>query len=264
MSLTHTPTISVNGRPISAANIDGEVQYHPAATRREAMVKAAQALIIKELVIQKALQEGLLEASQVSDSEKEYALIDQLIEKSAPPPKATEEECQRYYQANLEKFTTSPLVEAKHILLVADPADLDLRAQAKMLAEQIIISLQAGDGSFSELAAKHSMCPSKEVGGSLGQLSSGQTVPEFQRQLFAADVGLMPSPIESRFGFHVVHLERKVAGKQLPFNMVEGKISQYLNDKVHRKAVAQYIQHLIQQADIKGFSFNGSHSPLMQ
>lgn len=263
MSLTHTPNISVNGRNISAANIDGEVQYHPAATRREAMVKAAQALIIKELVIQQALREGLLEPSQLSDGEEEYALIDQLIEKSAPAPKATGEECQRYYQANLEKFTTSPLVEAKHILLVADPKDLDLRAQCKMLAEQIIQNLQAG-ARFAEMASKHSMCPSKEVGGSLGQLSSGQTVPEFQRQLFAADVGLMPSPIESRFGFHVVHLERKVAGKQLPFNMVEGKISQYLDDKVHRKAVAQYIQHLIQQADIKGFSFNGSHSPLMQ
>jgi peptidyl-prolyl cis-trans isomerase C len=263
MSLTNTPNISVNGRDISAANIDSEVQYHPAATRREAMVKAAQALIIKELVIQKALLEGLLEPSQVSDSEKEYALIDQLIEKSAPPPKATAEECQRYYQANLEKFTTSPLVEAKHILLVADPADLELRAQCKMLAEQIIQNLQSG-ASFAEMAAKHSMCPSKEVGGSLGQLSSGQTVPEFQRQLFAADEGLMPSPIESRFGFHVVYLERKVAGKQLPFNMVEGKINQYLDDKVHRKAVAQYIQHLIQEAEIKGFSFNGSHSPLMQ
>jgi peptidyl-prolyl cis-trans isomerase C len=263
MSLTNTPNISVNGQHISAANIDSEVQYHPAATRREAMVKAAQALIIKELVIQKALHEGLLEPSQVSDSEKEYALIDQLIEKNAPPPKATALECQRYYQANLEKFTTSPLVEAKHILLVADPTDLELRAQCKMLAEQIIVSLQSG-ARFAEMAAKHSMCPSKEVGGSLGQLSSGQTVPEFQRQLFASDEGLMPSPIESRFGFHVVYLERKVAGKQLPFNMVEGKITQYLNDKVHRKAVAQYIQHLIQEAEIEGFSFDGSHSPLMQ
>lgn len=264
MSLSNTPNISVNGQDISAANIDSEVQYHPAATHSEAMTKAAQALIIKELVIQKALQEGILEPSQVADDETEYGLIDQLMEKNAPPPKATELECQRYYQANLEKFTTSPLVEAKHILLVADSSDLEQRAHCKILAEQIIENLQTGNSRFAELATKHSMCPSKEVGGSLGQLSSGQTVPEFQRQLFAADEGLMPSPIESRFGFHVVHLERKVAGKQLPFNMVEVKINQFLNDKVHRKAVAQYIQHLIQEAEIKGFSFNGSHSPLMQ
>jgi peptidyl-prolyl cis-trans isomerase C len=263
MSLTNTPNISVNGRDISAANIDSEVQYHPAATRREAMVKAAQALIIKELVIQKALQEGLLEPSQLSDSEQEYALIDQLIEKNAPPPKATEQECKRYYQANLDRFTTPPLVEAKHVLLVADPSDLELRGQSKLLAEQLIEELQSG-ADFAELAAKHSMCPSKEVGGSLGQLSSGQTVPEFQRQIFAAGLGLMPGPIESRFGFHVVYIERKVEGKQLPYNMVEAKINQYLNDKVHRKAIAQYIQHLIQEADIKGFSFNSDSSPLMQ
>ena len=46
--------------------------------------------------------------------------------------------------------------------------------------------------------------------------------------------------------------------------MVKTKIKQFLDDKVHRKAVAQYIQHLIGEADIQGFNFNPENSPLMQ
>ena len=56
MSLTNTPDITVNGKTISAAMIDAEVQYHPAESRRQAMVKAAETLIIGELVTQKAME----------------------------------------------------------------------------------------------------------------------------------------------------------------------------------------------------------------
>ena len=57
---------------------------------------------------------------------------------------------------------------------------------------------------FAELARQHSACPSKEQGGALGQISKGQTVPEFERQLFRLPAGLCPQPLESRYGFHLV------------------------------------------------------------
>ncbi|MFT6897062.1 MAG: peptidyl-prolyl cis-trans isomerase C [Paraglaciecola sp.] len=264
MSLTNTPEIVINGRKIDAAAIDTEIQYHPAQSRREAMVKAAETLIIRELILQRAEELALLAPSEQPDNEQESNLIDDLMDIEAKVPKATDEECKRYYQANPEKFVTSPLVEAKHILLLAEPKDVDRRAECKIIAEQVIKQLQQKEESFAQLALKYSACPSKETGGSLGQLSSGQTVAEFQRQVFASDEGLLPRPIESRFGLHVVYIDRKVPGKALPFSMVEAKIKQFLNDKVHRKAVAQYIEHLIGEADIQGFSFNPENSPLMQ
>jgi len=89
--------------------------------------------------------------------------------------------------------------------------------------------LQQKEESFAQLALKFSACPSKETGGSLGQLSSGQTVAEFQRQVFASEEGLLPRPIESRFGFHVVFISRKVPGKELPYSMVKAKINATAN-----------------------------------
>jgi len=45
---------------------------------------------------------------------------------------------------------------------------------------------------------------------------------------------------------------------------VKSRIEDYLNKKVERKAIAQYIQLLIADADIEGFDFNVSSSPLVQ
>lgn len=270
--LTDTPEIKVNGKPIPAAAIDTEVQYHPAESRREAMTKAAQSLIIAELLKQRTVTMGLSESDEnlksakddSMDDKQQDANIDKLLQMEVDTPQATEIECQRYYESNTQKFKTAPLVEAKHILISADPEDIEGRAQAKSAAENLLTQLTEGTSQFTELARKYSACPSKEVGGSLGQISHGQTVPEFQRQLFASSAGLMASPIETRYGYHIVFVERNIEGQQLPYDQVKERIAEFLNEKVERKAIAQYLQNLISDANIEGFDFNIENSPLMQ
>ena len=264
MSLTNTPEISVNGHIIPASAIDTEVQYHPAENRRQAMVQAAETLIIGEILVQKAAEKGLSDSIDRNLVDQQPALIDALIDSEVTIPQATEQECQRYFDINGNKFTSSPLIEASHILLPAEPKDLEQRALMQSLAQTLIEKLQTKEATFAELARAHSFCPSKEVGGSLGQLSNGQTVSEFERQVFASDVGLMPTPVESRYGFHVVFIARKVPGKSLSYDMVKDKIETYLNDRVQRKAISQYLHRLVSEADIQGFHFDVEASQLMQ
>ena len=59
-------------------------------------------------------------------------------------------------------------------------------------------------------------------------------------------------------------VDRKIDGKALPYDYVKEKVADYLNEKVQRKATAQYIQNLITDADIVGFVFDVDSSPLMQ
>lgn len=264
MSLTNTPEITVNGSRILASAIDTEVQYHPAETRREAMVQAAQSLIIAEVIAQKIRDIGLNERADRASLEANPELIDQLFAIEIDIPEATAKECERYFKANPEQFTSSPLVEANHILLAADPKDLEHRAETLSVAEIIIDQLKSREISFAEATKKYSVCPSKDQGGNLGQLSNGQTVSEFERQVFAADIGLMTVPVESRFGYHVVEVIRKVDGKPLTYDLVKDKIKKYLNDKVQRKAISQYLHRLIADAEISGFEFNYDVSRVMQ
>ncbi len=256
--------IKVNHQSISENQILQEMQYHPATDHRSAMIEAAQSLIINELLQQRANTLGLnLQLGQNETEQQSDAVVEQLIREDIAIPNASEAECRQYYQSNLNKFCTSPLVAARHILLAAPESDQHLRAQTAEQAEVLIQQLQQGI-DFSTLASQYSACDSKQVGGQLGQLSKGQTVAEFERQVFSANPGLISHPIETRFGFHIVIVDEKVDGQQLPFELVSQRISDYLNEKVKRKAIAQYIQQLIVESDIDGFDFNVDSSPLMQ
>ena len=257
--------IIVNEVTIPEPAIMAEMQYHPAPDKRAAMLKAAESLIIAELLKQRALELGLADEKQLQDHSpaSQDLVLDLLIEREVAIPTASSNECLHYYQQNPERFVTSPLIEVRHMLLPAAPENDDERAKAKQLAEAILTELQQA-ADFAKLAANYSVCSSKDSGGLLGQISKGQTVPEFERQVFKAQPGLMPYPVESRFGLHVVDVLRRIEGDQLPFSAVEQKIQDYLNEKVRRKAIAQYIQSLIIAARIDGYDFALSDSPLMQ
>jgi peptidyl-prolyl cis-trans isomerase C len=259
--------IRVNSTEFDETEIVKEMQYHTAETHTEAKNKATEALIISELLKQRAsvLELGGVDVKAgINDEKDSEAFLEALLALEVEYPKASDDDSRNYYNANPKKFMTTPLIEAKHILLEAAPEDATARSEAIELAEQLIKRLEVDPKLFSELATLHSKCPSAKTAGQLGQLGKGQTVPEFERQLFNCPVGLASAPVESRYGVHVVHIDRRVEGKVLPFEMVKERIADYLNEKVRRKAIAQYIHTLISDADIEGFDFTVSDSPLMQ
>ena len=264
--------IRVNNTEFDETAIVKEMQYHTAETHTEAKNKASEALIISELLKQRAAVLKLDGAGTGADvkvvlsdgQEGEEAFLEKLLALEVDYPKANEDDCRNYFKANPKKFMTTPLIEAKHILLDAAPDDATARSEAIELAEQLIKRLADDSSLFSDLATLHSKCPSAKTGGQLGQLGKGQTVPEFERQLFNCALGLASAPLESRYGVHIVYIDRLVEGKVLPYEMVKERIADYLNEKVRRKAIAQYIHTLISDAEIEGFDFSVSDSPLMQ
>ena len=250
------PEITVNGVLIDENEVLAETQHHPAETKRKALIKAAESLIIGELLRQKAVELELLGADVERNSTEEAAGLSLLIEKEVVVPEATEQEKLRFFEANKGKFMTSPLLQVKHILLAAAPEDVSERINLKDAADKLIDILKSKPSTFGELAKRHSACPSKEQLGSLGQISKGQTVPEFEKAIFAAEEGLVDYAIESRYGFHVVTIDRKIEGVELPYDYVKEKVGEYLMDKVQRKATAHYIQRLLEDAEIEGFNFD--------
>ncbi len=252
--------IKVNQIEISEDAIAAEMQYHGAETQREAMLKAGESLVISELLRQRANELGFYDKESAKD---EDSFSQQLFNHELDCPSASDQDCLNYFKQNPDKFFSSPLVEARHILVAANPADPEASMVGKEKAEKLLRQLQVDGQLFDMLAKQYSDCTSKETGGQLGQLSRGQTVPEFERQVFQCVQGLIAAPIETRYGFHIVKIDHVVPGKALPLEAVEERIRHYLNEKVRRKAIAQYIEQLISSAEIEGFDFNVSDSPLM-
>lgn len=262
--------VRVNGVEISAQAILSEMQYHPAPSATAARHEAATALVVRELLLQAAERLGIsepepLQAAEGTAETREEALIRTVIAREVKTPEPDEAACRRYYENNLRKFRSEDLFEGAHILFMADPADAAATARAKERAEAALAVVLDRPQSFADVARELSDCTSGKDGGNLGQVTRGSTVPEFETFLFNLEEGqICPLPIKSRFGFHIARLDRRIEGRQLPFEMVRDRIAGYLAERVWRRAVRQYIALLIGQADIRGIELEGATSLLVQ
>ncbi|MGJ8535784.1 MAG: peptidylprolyl isomerase [Parasphingopyxis sp.] len=261
--------ISVNGRQVPPEAIAAEAQNHPSDNPETAWTAAAEALVVKTLLLGEAERLGI-EVSELKDDKgrelaPEDARIEALLEQEVKTPKADEETCLRFYEQHKSRFSSPDLAEASHILFAAHQDDETGYAKAVANAQDIIAELKNNPERFATLAKLHSACPSADQGGNLGQLGPGQTVDEFDTFLFNLEEGqLCPVPVKTRYGAHVLKVGRKIAGETLPFEAVRARIADYLEEASWRRAVAQYIGILAGRAELQGLDLQGNASPLVQ
>jgi peptidyl-prolyl cis-trans isomerase C len=257
------PGIEVNGVKISIDEINAEVQYHPAESLFSAKYEAMKALVIREVLIQRAAELGLCERNEAIKHPD--AVIDDLLAHEITVPEADEETCKRYYEQNTKKFCTSPLFEVSHILYIAPPDDEKARSEAREKAQSALDKIKASPGLFEAIAKNESACSSAKDGGRLGQISRDQTMPAFETALFQMQEGeISVDPVASEVGYHIIRVHNRVDGKQLPFENAKNWIAQELHDKSWEKAFNQYVQLLVGRCKISGFRLEGAQSPLVQ
>ena len=263
--LAKPTAVSVNGVEIPRDAIVREVQHHPASKPIVAWQAAARALVIRELLQQRARRLGIAPASGSDDSGRreteEAALIQDLIEREVVTPEPDAATCRRYYEQNRQRFRSRPIYAAAHILFAAFKGDERGYARARRDAASVLAELKARPERFGELARAHSACPSAAQGGVLGQIVDGQTTREFERALAELKPGsISEAPVETRYGLHIIRLDDKVEGTQLPFDSVAGRIADYLRESVASRATAQYIARLASAAEIIGITLDGAEA----
>jgi len=267
-ALPKPKAISVNGVVISRETIAQEVQNHPADKPIHAWQAAARALVVRELLLQEATRLGIAtEALCDPDGRRETAeeaAMRALVEREVKTPEPDEAACRRFYEQNIQRFRLGDLYEVAHILIAAPRGDQAARASARESAETILAAVKADPAVFADMASSHSACSTSAVdGGRLGQIARGQTVTEFEAALERMQPGEM-AIVETRYGYHVVRLDRHAVGKTLPFELAKERIAGYLAASVEHRSLAQYISILAGQAEITGFSLVGTGTPLVQ
>ncbi len=231
--------------------IAAEMQYAPAPSLDAARAAAERSLMIRGLLVDRARILGLLTVEKPSETEIADA-IEAVLEAEVTVPAADEVSCRAWFDANPESYRSPDLLEARHILFAAAPDDKDARALAFDKAQAALKAIEADPARFAAIARESSACPSGANGGSLGQVSRGTTVPEFETYLFALDEGeLCAAPIPTRYGFHVARVDQRASGRPLPYDAVRIRIARQLEDKAYREAVSQYLRDLAAQAGMR-------------
>ena len=246
--------VIVNGYELNDAEMEQELPNHTDAP--DAIQSAMTALVLRRVLLDEARQLKL-------QADKEEELIEALLRQEVKVPMPGRAECLRQYQTHPARFTVGELAEASHILFqVTNGVDLEaLRKHASI----VLADLLQDPSLFAACAKTNSNCPSSEVGGSLGQVGRGATVPEFEQALFGAEAGsIIPRLVETRFGLHIIQVGRKVEGRLRPFEEVENRIADAMRMASHDHAVRQYLQLLVGRAKISGIDLPGADSPLLQ
>jgi len=179
--------------------------------------------------------------------------VQKLVETDIASKIAVSEEAQKkFYDENQDQMKEPERVRVSHILVKADseaPAEDKARARAKL--EAVVAQIQKGE-DFAKLARENSDdTGSKAQGGELPWISSGETVPPFEKAAFALKVGELSSVVESPFGFHVIKLhERKPAG-QVPFEQAKSRIGEFLTQREIQEKVRERVEQLKTKAKIE-------------
>lgn len=127
----------------------------------------------------------------------------------------SDENLRKYYNDNREQYKTQDAARVQHILVKVDPGaapELDAAARAK--AQGIVAQIRGG-ADFGALARTNSDDPSSSsMGGDMGFVERGVTVPEFENAIFSIPLNTVSDPIRSAdFGYHIVRVsERRPAG----------------------------------------------------
>jgi peptidyl-prolyl cis-trans isomerase C len=174
-------------------------------------------------------------------------LLEAVLEHDVRVPDPDEAECRRYYAAHAGELRQGDIVEADHILFAlteATPID-----RLRRHAEAVLGTLLRDEADFAATARRESNCPSAALGGELGQLSRGQCVAEFwDAMLEHGAVGLLPRLVRTRFGLHIVRVQRIERGSALPFDAARGLIVEQLRRSSQVRALQLYADELAAQA----------------
>lgn len=256
-----TATIVIEGVEIPEFLIAEEVQNHPSGSPVEARTAAGKTLAVKALLLHRADELGLVACPMTDEAGRqetdEEALIRATLNAEVDIDPPSEAECRRVYDAQRARFATPALVEAAHILIEPNSDDAEGWEVARRTAQTVLDRLARKPAAFGQLARSLSDCPSGEVGGSLGQLGPGDVVGEVEQALTGLKAGeVLDRPVRSRFGWHILKLERRIEGRALPFEYVEDRIRLHLESRAWTAAATRYVSDLADRARAKGVAFS--------
>ncbi len=249
--------VRVNGIEIPPEAIAAEIQYHPAPDAETAWIEAARALAIRELLLQEAARLGLSAAPESDPAGRveadDDALTRLVLEHEIAPGAPSDEECHRYYEMNRNRFRTPELFEASHILIEPEHQTDDGWAAAERQARALAVQVADDPARFATAARTFSGCASAQQDGSLGQIRRGELAPQVQAGIEALEEGTTGrEPVRSRFGWHILRLQRRIPGQTLPFEAVAAKISEMLEARSWSVAAGRYILDLAAAGQVEG------------
>ncbi|MGE7624244.1 foldase protein PrsA [Viridibacillus sp. NPDC096237] len=166
-----------------------------------------------------ALESNATTLQNAKDNIKTYLTTTKLIE---PTIDITEKELKTYFKENKDTFSQEEQVQASHILVEDEDT-----------AKEVAKKIKNGD-DFAELASAYSTdTASASDGGNLNYFGKGVMDESFEKVAFSMKVDKISDPIKTDYGYHIIKVTAKKAGKEATFeNSKDDVITALMNEKI--------------------------------
>lgn len=239
-----------NDITIRKSELDDVIAEYKEKTRKKEITKEAKISLVKNLIRRQLIlqQESIRELrndpeliERVKGYEDGLVIKRFLDHRIGSQLKVNEQEIKGYYDANRQKFSLPPKVEAYHILL---------RSQKE--AEQVLVKLRGGREDFTQMAKDYSIdLPMALEGGKMGIIEKGKTLPELEKVLFTLKEGEVSDIVKTRFGYHILKVDQIMPPDFKPFEAVKKEIEVTILRQKEREAFEQLVTQMEQGAEIK-------------
>lgn len=124
------------------------------------------------------------------------------------PGSVSEADITEAFEKNRASLPKRPALIGFRQIVVASKPSAAAKEVARIKAESLLAEIRRG-ADFEQVAKRESMdLANKEVGGDLGWIRRGVTVPEFERFAFGLQPGVLSPVVETAYGFHVLRVDR--------------------------------------------------------
>ena len=120
----------------------------------------------------------------------------------------SERDIAAYYNENRENFERPARAEVRIVGIDKRPTAADTAAALERAREVRQEIMEGAD--FAQVAGRESVDEaSAAMGGSLGTIQRGQTVPPFEEAVWDAPVGEVTEPVLTQFGYHLIRVDSR-------------------------------------------------------
>ena len=240
---------TVNNIPIMKSELDHLVMQYLTKTGKKTVTRETRRNLLKnlirhQLILQQALVQALRKDEEIAEKVKQYedslVIAKFLQNQLSDQLKESELELMQFYKENIENFKTPEQVEARHIL-----------HRTLEEAEDTLSKLKNGE-DFAQLAEQYSIdLPNALKGGEMGRIKRGDILPELEKVLFDLREGQISGVIPTRFGYHILTVDKIIPAKTRPFAQVKDEIRKAVFRQKRDKAFEEMVTKLEKKAHIE-------------
>jgi parvulin-like peptidyl-prolyl isomerase len=168
----------------------------------------------------------------------------------------SDKELKARYEREKDRYKLPERAELSEIVItIPEDAEQIVVDQRRALASEVANQAQQG-ADFASLAKEFSESPTKDDGGKLGTISKGELIAEIDKPIFAAEEGEILGPIETRVGYHIVRIDRKIPEETPGFEAIRERLRENAGQETFERDYKAYLETLRNEAYVVVYEEN--------